>query len=209
MDRLGPPNSGLIRSRLHDAYEDALSYAVIGEPADEAGAEALAKQDRYQFQWWALGKIRARPVAEERKKGADAGIDGKLLFREKRDGPVKTMVIQVKSGGLKLSEVRDFGRVIEREKAQVGVLLTLESPTRDMRAEAASLGFYKPEYRLDPDADTKYDRYQILTIRDLFEGKRPQYPPFRNVTFKAAPVAKPAPKGPKARTKKLYDLNPM
>jgi hypothetical protein len=193
----------LIRSRLADAYGDKVSYVLVGEPADLAGAEALARQDRYQFQWWALGKIRARPVAEERKKGADSGIDGKLFFREKENGPVKTIVIQVKSGALKLSEVRDFAQVIQREKAPIGVLLALDEPTRDMRTEAATLGYYRPEYRLSED--DKYDRYQILTIRELFEGKRPQYPPFRNVTFKAAPVAKPAPKGPKTRTKKLSE----
>lgn len=182
----------LIRSRLADAYGDGVSYVVMGEPADLAGATALAKQDRYQFQWWALGKIRARPVAEERKKGADAGIDGKLFFREKENGHVKTMVIQVKSGALKLSEVRDFAQVIQREKAPIGVLLTLDEPTRDMRTEAATLGYYKPEYRLSEE--DRYDRYQILTIRDLFEGKQPRYPPFRNVTFKAAPETPPSPK---------------
>ncbi len=186
----------LIRSRLADSYGEKVSYKVVGEPADLPGAEALAKLDRYQFQWWALGKIGARPVAEERKKGADSGIDGKLFFREKENGDVKTLVIQVKSGGLKLSEVRDFGRVIEREKAQIGVLLALDEPTRDMRTEAASMGYYKPEYRLSQD--DKYDRYQILSIRQLFEGARPQFPPFRNVTFKTAPeatAAKPARKG--------------
>ena len=182
----------VMRSRLSEGFEVPVDYIVVGEPADLAGAQALAKQDRYQFQWWALGKIRARPVAEERRKGADSGIDGKLFFREKQNGPVKTMVIQVKSGTLKLSEVRDFAQVIHRERAPIGVLLTLDEPTRDMRTEAATLGFYKPEYRLSDD--DKYDRYQILMIRDLFEGKQPHYPPFRNVTFKAAPEAPPAPK---------------
>jgi site-specific DNA-methyltransferase (adenine-specific) len=191
----------LIRNRLDDAYGDRVSYVVVGEPADVGGAEALAKQDRYQFQWWALGKIRARPVAAERRKGADSGIDGKLFFREKEGGPVKTIVIQVKSGGLKLSEVRDFGRVIEREKAPVGVLLTLDEPTRDMNTEAASMGFYKPDWKLS--ADDKYDRYQILTVRELFEGKQPAYPPFRNVTFKAAPEKAVA--SPKRRTKRLLE----
>ncbi len=191
----------LIRNRLHDAYGDGIQYTVVGEPADVGGAEALARQDRYQFQWWALGKIRARPFAEERKKGADSGIDGKLFFREKERGPVKSIVIQVKSGGLKLSEVRDFAHVIERERAQIGVLLALDEPTRDMKTEAAGMGFYKPEYRLSQD--DKFERYQILTIRELFEGKQPAYPPFRNVTFKPAPTA-PAPKSkPKGRIRKL------
>ncbi len=40
----------------------------------------LAEQDKYQFQWWALGLVGARPV--EQKKGADHGIDGKILFRD-------------------------------------------------------------------------------------------------------------------------------
>jgi site-specific DNA-methyltransferase (adenine-specific) len=185
----------LIRSRLHFAYGDGVPYVVVGEPADPSGAEALAQQDRYQFQWWALGKIRARPVAEERKKGADSGIDGKLFFAEKEGGAVKTIVVQVKSGTLKLSDVRDFGRVIERERAAIGVLLSQDEPTRDMKTEAASMGLYKPQYRLSDD--DKYDRYQILTIQDLFDGKQPAYPPFRNVTFKAAPAA-PHPK-PKSR----------
>jgi site-specific DNA-methyltransferase (adenine-specific) len=191
----------LIRNRLEDAYSSRVSYVVVGEPADVGGAEALAKQDRYQFQWWALGRIGARPVGEERKKGADSGIDGKLLFREKENGAVKILVIQVKSGTLKLSEVRDFGRVIEREKAQIGVLLTLDEPTREMKSEAASMGFYKPEYRLS--ADDRYDRYQILSIRQLFDGAKPQFPPFRNVTFKTAPET-PLPRAPpKGRIKKL------
>jgi DNA modification methylase len=189
----------LIRSRLADSYGERVSYKVEGEPADLAGAEALSKLDRYQFQWWALGKIGARPVAEERKKGADSGIDGKLFFREKENGAIKTLVIQVKSGTLKLGEVRDFGRVIEREKAQIGVLLTLDEPTREMRTEAASMGFYKPEYRLSPE--DKFDRYQIISIRQLFDGAKPQFPPFRNVTFKPAPEA--ARTKPKGRIKKL------
>ena len=93
--------------------------------------------------------------------------------------------------------------MIQREKAAIGVLLTLDEPTRDMKAEAATLGYYRPEYRLSED--DKYDRYQVLTIRELFEGKRPKYPPFRNVTFKVAPTTKVLPKGPKARTKKLSE----
>ncbi len=182
----------LIRSRLADAYGTTVSYVVVGEPADLHGAEALAKQDRYQFQWWALGRIGARPAGEERKKGADTGIDGKLFFREKENAPVKAIVIQVKSGTLKLSEVRDFAHVIEREKAPIGVMISLDSPTRDMRTEAASMGRYKPTYP-SPDGAV-YDRYQLLTVADLFEGRQPKYPPFRNVTFKVAPEAPPAPK---------------
>ncbi len=51
---------------------------IIGEPVTPNEASVLAEQDKYQFQWWALGLVGARPV--EQKKGADHGIDGKLLF---------------------------------------------------------------------------------------------------------------------------------
>lgn len=183
---------GLIRTRLEDSYGGRISYKVVGEPADLSSAKALAASDRYQFQWWALDRIRARSLPEERKKGADAGIDGKLLFREKEGAPVKTIVVQVKSGTLKLSEVRDFAHVIEREKAPIGVLLAMDSPTREMRNEAAGLGFYKPEYKLSDD--DRYERYQIITIAELFEGRLPKYPPFRNVTFKPAPQVPPTKK---------------
>jgi hypothetical protein len=93
--------------------------------------------------------------------------------------------------------------LIEREKAETGWLLTLDEPTRDMRTEAASMGFYKPEYRLSQD--DKYDRYQIISIRQMFrpESARPKFPPFRNVTFKASSEAPAAKAKSKGRIRKL------
>ena len=69
----------LMRNRLKDSF--GIRSEVIGEPVDLAGAKALAHQDRYQFQWWALGLIGARPLGEK-KKGADKGIDGIIQFHE-------------------------------------------------------------------------------------------------------------------------------
>ena len=53
------------------------------------------------------------------------------------------IILSVKGGDLKATDVRDLRGVIEREKAEIGVLLTLEEPTKPMRAEAASAGCYK------------------------------------------------------------------
>ena len=61
----------LIKVRMKDAYGDTVTFDVIGEPTDLAGAQQLAADDPYQFQWWALGLVGARPV--EQKKGADRG----------------------------------------------------------------------------------------------------------------------------------------
>lgn len=81
----------------------------------------------------------------------------------------------------------------------MGVPLTLDPPSDLARTEAAGMGFYKPDWKLH--GDDRYDRYQILTVDDLCRGKQPEYPPFRNVTFKAAPEAIPV--RPRGRIKKL------
>jgi site-specific DNA-methyltransferase (adenine-specific) len=64
-------------------------YEVIGAPKDLPSAAALAKHDRYQFEWWALGLVDARP-AQDKKKGADSGIDGYIYFFDDTSGKAKT-----------------------------------------------------------------------------------------------------------------------
>ena len=63
-----------------DSFGKECRFELNGEPTSLPDARALAKQDPYQFQWWALGLARARPV--EQKKGADRGIDGRLYFHD-------------------------------------------------------------------------------------------------------------------------------
>ena len=169
----------LIRNRLKDTFGDTVKYRVVGEPVSLPDAGTLALQDPYQFQWWALGLVGARPA--EQKKGADKGIDGRLYFH---DEPKKTrqIIFSVKSGHSNVGHVRDLRGVIEREKAEMGVLLTLQEPTQPMRTEAAAAGFYQAPW------GKRYPRVQILTVADLLEGKAVDYPR-ENVTFKKAPKA--------------------
>lgn len=173
----------LIRHRLLSAFGDKIKFKVLGEPVSLPDAEALAEQDAYQFQWWALGLVGARPV--EQKKGGDKGIDGRLYFHdEKIGGKTKQIIISVKSGHTGPDHLRDLRGVLDREKAEIGVLITLENPTKQMRTEAASAGFYKSAWGNHP-------RLQILTIQDLLNGKKIDYPPEQgNVTFKKAPKVK-------------------
>ena len=104
----------LIKHRLQDAYGTEARYKVIGEPEAMPDAVALATQDPYQFQWWALGLVGARPV--ERKKGADQGIDGRIFFHDEgKHGRTKQVILSVKSGHLKLSDLRDLRGVLQRE----------------------------------------------------------------------------------------------
>jgi hypothetical protein len=79
--------------------------------------------------------------------------------------------------------VRDLRGVVERESAEIGVLITLKEPTKEMRSEAAAAGFYVPPVAVEQ----KYAKIQILTVGQLLEGKRVEFPPQANVTFKKAP----------------------
>lgn len=159
------------------------NYKVIGEPLDLEGAKDLAKLNRYQFQWWALSLIDAIPY-EDKKKGKDTGIDGYIyLLGDAISGEHKIdkVIVQVKSGHVGVKDIRDLGHVIDRDKAVIGVFITLELPTRDMTKEAVTKGFYKSDV-LGKD----FRKIQILTIEELLDDKIPQLPYLREDIIKKA-----------------------
>jgi len=175
----------LIKHRLQTAHEDRASYTVIGEPVSLPDAEYLAKSNPNHFELWALGLVGARQ--DSKKKGADRGIDGRLYFHDDLRGAItKQIIFSVKAGHVTVSQVRDLRGVIEREKAQIGVLISFEQPTQPIQAEATSAGFYEsPSYG-------RFPRLQLLTVGQLLVGERVKSPPLRqtNVTFKKAPRVK-------------------
>jgi DNA modification methylase len=187
----------LMRTRLRDSFGDLVKYRVIGEPTTLQDATALAEQDKFQFQYWALGLVGARP--QEQKKGADHGIDGRLFFHDEAGGATKQVIFSVKGGHTQVGDVRDLRGVIDREQAQIGVLISLQEPTQPMRTEAASAGFYESHWG-------KHPRLQVLTVADLLAGKQVDMPPIRQVnrTFKQAPKARPA--AAEADTPQLWDV---
>jgi hypothetical protein len=169
----------LIKHRLMDSYGDTVTFAVVGEPTDAASAADLAASDPYQFQWWALGLVGARPV--EQKKGADHGVDGRLYFHEQTGAETKQVVFSVKAGGTGVNHVRDLRGVIERENAALGVLITMQDPTRPMRQEAAEAGSYADAW------GQRYPRLQLFTVGELLTGKKVEMPMFaRNTTVAQA-----------------------
>ncbi|MDA8056035.1 MAG: DNA methyltransferase [Thermoplasmatales archaeon] len=103
----------VIKKRLKERYPD-VKFEVIGEPTDLEGAKELAKQDRYQFQWWACSLIEATPY-ENKKKGADTGIDCVLYNPVKGTNKTYYGIVQVKSGNVNSGQVRDFKGTMERE----------------------------------------------------------------------------------------------
>ncbi len=171
----------LIRHRLKDTYGINLRpYEVIGDPKDLESARALAEHDRYQFQYWAFGKVAARPLQQfEKKKGADKGIDGVIYFLDDNTtGIAKKIIVQVKSGNIKRSDIATLNSDRQRENAEIGAFITLQNPTRPMLEEAIGVGFYEPINF----PGTHYPRIQIITIEELLRGMSVEYP-------RVAPVA--------------------
>jgi site-specific DNA-methyltransferase (adenine-specific) len=177
----------LIRHRLFDHFKSELApYEVLGDPKDLASAQALALEDRYQFQFWAAGLVDAFPAQGHRKKGADSGIDGVINFIDDTSGQAKKIVVQVKSGHVKPGDIRDLKGVVEREKAAIGAFITLEEPTSPMKTEAVSAGFYESALKMEGGAAERFPKIQVLTIAELLDGKKLSFPRHALSTFKQA-----------------------
>ena len=163
----------LMKNRLKTAFDldPVKDYDVIGEPQDEGSAHALWQQDPYQFQFWAVSLLEAQPQSEQ-KRGADRGIDGLLYFI---DGPKRSpqkIVVQVKGGHVTVSQVRDLMAVVEREKAALGLFISLDPPTAPMRTEAAGGGFFHSDlWQRD------FPKIQLRTIGEMLAGNGFDLPP--------------------------------
>ncbi len=171
----------LQKFRLQNQFElvSGTDYEVVGEPVTVDAARALAhdpdNEGRYQFEWWALSLIGAKPTqgkagSRRGKKGADRGIDGIINFFEEdvKGKPVAgTAIVQVKSGKVTSGDIRDLKGAVERENAAIGVFITLEQPTQAMTKEALAAQYYESPGR----NGRRYRKIQILTIGDLLDGE--------------------------------------
>jgi site-specific DNA-methyltransferase (adenine-specific) len=168
----------LIQRRLKDAFP-GLQFDIAGVPKDLGGAHALALQDKYEFQKWALAMIDAQPY-KGGKKGGDGGVDGFLYI--KPDGKKTEKVIVSVKGGQSLNPamVKDLIVTVDQEGAKMGVFLTLEPPTKGMVTQAAAAGFFKTNYG-------QFPRIQIVTVEQLFGPSNPLHLPWQDTSvFKKA-----------------------
>ena len=174
----------LMRSRLTTTFPGDFpdDVPVDGEPADEAAALALAERDKYQFQFWAVGKLGGTSRGGENRKGRDRGIDGVIAFPEmdpKQPKPTpdyKQVIISVKGGATGPAHVRELAGTVERENAAIGVLVVTQPPTREMVREAASAGLYRSIWD-----GTPYPKLQILTAGEVVQGDRVKMPSLRGI----------------------------
>lgn len=146
------------------------AFEIIGTPHDLDAARDLAARDKHQFQLWAVSLVGAQPY-KGGMKGSDKGIDG-LIFPEVGKAKTEKVVVSVKGGeNVGAAMVRDLKGVLDREKAVIGLFVTLALPTKEMIKEAASAGMYESPHH------GAFPKLQILTIEGLLSGKeRAEYP---------------------------------
>ncbi len=159
----------LIEKRLKSAFP-AITFEVFGTPKDFDGAKDLAERNKYEFQWWACSLVNAQPY-KGKKKGADTGIDGIIYFQDDK-GEAKKIIVSVKGGEtVTRTMIADLKNTVEREKAEIGLFVTLAPPTKPMVVEATSAGFY------ESPSHGAFPKIQILSIEGLLSGKEtPLYP---------------------------------
>lgn len=161
----------------------SIKISIDGIPKDFESAVNLAERDKFKFQDWAISLIGANPPSGESKKGADRGVDGIILFYDVEDmknPKLRKIVVQVKGGGTGRGDVAKLKGDIERENAPMGVLISLNEPTKEMEREASLAGEYKYSN------STSFPKIQLLSIKDWFEGKSVQLPNNKVNPFKQA-----------------------
>ncbi len=168
----------LIKSRIHNKFPDKnIKIFIDGLPKDLAGVKALFKKDPFEFEYWALSSINAmlaQNKTKDKMKGADKGIDGIVTFYKGLKDNKKEIgkaIVQIKGGNVKRNDIATLKGDVEREHAEAGVFITLEEPTKSMKEEAISVGDFKVDF-----SHKEFPKIQILTIQDLFDGKKPDLP---------------------------------
>lgn len=155
---------------------------IFGVPKDFESAEALAnnKNDktRKEFEKWFILTFTENKGMINEKKGADGGIDGKALIMDYSDHlkaktQLKSVILSVKSDKKPhRNYLTDLLGVMTRENAVMGYLLLLYEPTSEMKKEVNKMGTYHNLL-----SDRTYPRVSIITVKDLFNGKKIDLPP--------------------------------
>ncbi|MDN4608196.1 DNA methyltransferase [Sporosarcina highlanderae] len=156
-----------IKDRLNDEFGMLANFNIQGEPVDLEGAEELAKNNRFQFQIWALSLLGMNYKKDYNSisKGADGGIDGIRYFENGKIGNLGKCIIQVKSGKVSVKDIRELNTVVDNESADLGVFVTLKSPTRNMKVEAARCGVFT-DYK-----GNDFPKIGIVEVNDLLTHK--------------------------------------
>jgi len=177
----------LIEKRLRHTHGDGITttYDVHGIPRDIGGAQALFDHSAFDFERWAVSLVNGTP---NQKQVGDKGIDGVIRFLTDAKGGTGRVLVSVKGGKtVGPTAARDLGGTLQTQKAEMGILVTMASPTRGVVDEANHAGTYTW-----PINGQTFPRIQVATVPDLLAGRRPSMPatlmPYIAAARRSAPV---------------------
>ena len=161
------------RVRLADRLGliEGQDYVIEGVPHNVEGAQDLWRRDKYHFQKWAVEQVDGFVTS---KRTADGGIDGRVYFAVPGQLGLQSMVVEVKGGAnINVSDWRALKGVLSRDNALLAGLIIME-PLGGAKAR----NFAREVMELEPlnILGIEYPRMQILTVAEIFEGKRFQTP---------------------------------
>ena len=151
----------VIEGRLARAFGTGIKerYKLLGRPKDANDARALAARDWLEFQKWAVFQLGGLP---KDKPGADGGIDGIIRYHRVGIEQPNRAVVSVKGGEhVGVDAIHKLKSVVQREKAEFGVLVCLDGPTKAMEKEVLSEGEVGPSSRRVP-------KLQVVPVDQIF-----------------------------------------
>jgi DNA modification methylase len=184
----------LILKRLeeHFGISTLQNIEINGAPKDFASAQALANKiddkTRKEFEKWAVLKYSNNRAAIHEKKGGDGGIDGVAYlvdYNEKGDSDFKQIIFSVKSDKtLPPERIRALYGTLEREKAAIGIMLTLY-PMPNLVKESKKYGTYENKM-----FGHLYQKIEVISIQEILDGKTMKLPTSIEVLNKAEQKSK-------------------
>jgi len=158
--------------------EETLNYKFGGIPIVFDDVIKLAEEKPYDFQRFIVGRLRGRPG----KKGTDGGVDGIKVFMDVDIN--KKMIFSVvsnKNNNNVADELDALRGVMEKESADMGVLVTLYKVSSKSRAnrDKYSAGSY-----ISKSTGKEYPRVQVLSAEGIFDNsEKLMYPHELDITF--------------------------
>jgi len=155
--------------RLEDrlGLVEGRDFIIEGVPVTPEGAQDLWERDKFHFQKWAIEQVDGFVTS---RKTADGGIDGRLYFSVPDEPDLQSMIIEVKGGkNVNVEVIRSLRGALERDTAQMAGLIVMDDlgdrKTRNFRQEMGVAGDFDVNGVL-------YPRMQMLTVKEILDGKR-------------------------------------
>lgn len=147
----------------HRRLQDA-SIPVYGIPVDVETARTMARSKPFDFEKWAVTRIPG--IMPNRRQVGDGGIDGRGKVLETSG----LVLAQVKGGKFVRGQLRDFLHTVHREKATLGIYITVDRVTSaSALAEAREAGYFTL-------GANDYPKVQLWSMVDFFDHRKPDLP---------------------------------